>query len=94
MTHIHAYETLSDGSRICFECDHSIPAQKERHEAETRALVLHALDDTGWMLGAAAEALDIPASNLQRLIDRLGLRDVYQEKSPGRGRPKKPAGDC
>ncbi len=73
--------------------DHSIRAQKERHDAEARALVLGVLKDEGWMLGAAAARLEIPASNLQRLIDRLELREVYQEKSPGRGRPKGSACD-
>lgn len=63
-----------------------------QHAEEERQLVRAALADAGWMLGAAAVRLEIPASNLQRLIDRLELRDVYREKSPGRGRPRSGGG--
>ena len=71
-----------------FPDEATIPAQRSRHAVELRDLVRRALKDERWMLGAAAEALDVPASSLQQLIVRLGLREEYAKHSPGRGRPK------
>ena len=66
----------------------TIATIRERHEAETRAAVLAALQAAEWSIKGAAQALAVPVSSLQRLIDSHGLTDTYAAHSPGRGRPR------
>lgn len=66
---------------------------KSRHEQEERALVRAALVDCGWGLGTAADRLGLGLSALQKMIDRLGLREEYSRHNPGRGRRKSPRVD-
>jgi transcriptional regulator with GAF, ATPase, and Fis domain len=63
---------------------------RERHRREERRLVLGALDRNAWGIASAAAQLDVHVTQLQRMIDFHGLRELYDEHSPGRGRPKKP----
>lgn len=64
------------------------PELKSRHEKEERDLVRSTLVDKGWVQSATAKALGVGLSSLQRMIDRLGLREEYLQHNPGRGRRK------
>ena len=67
----------------------TIASLARRHEREERRLVINRLEEHGWARGATAEALGIYPNRLARLIDKYELRELYQERAPGRGRPRK-----
>lgn len=67
--------------------------RREADAVEHEAIRI-ALEDHGWVLAATARALDVRPTELQRLIDRHGLRAEYTRRNPGRGRPKRGLRRC
>jgi DNA-binding NtrC family response regulator len=57
------------------------PNRENRLEAQERALILEALQHSGWNISQAAQAMGIPRSNLRYRIEKFGL--AQGENSPG-----------
>lgn len=58
-------------------------AEAEREEIRA------ALERNSWRVKATARELDTHETTLRRLLDSLGLAQEYQERNPGRGRPRR-----
>lgn len=66
----------------------TVKALRERHQQDMRRLVLAALERSEWRLSVAAGRLEVPAMTLRDMLEPLDLRALYDERNPGRGRPK------
>lgn len=62
----------------------------EKYEERRRALVERRLRESDWNLGAAADALGVPKSTVQYLLDQWpALRAAYDVHKRPPGRPSK-----
>lgn len=61
-----------------------------RHRDDTRKLLLHALEKTGWLLTTAASLLGEPPSTIRRMISADEVLSAAWAATPHhRGRPRK-----